>query len=138
MSVGERERATLARVVETFCPGAPSRAVADTIVAELEAVDRPKLVADLVLFLRVIERRTANLVLAGRPRPFSEMTRHPSVRTRYGVVMQPAPFPGSTTTVSPRLRIASTSTLARTPSRYRWAAESSARIEPTSDHAATR
>jgi len=76
VSVGERERATLARVVETFCPGAPSRAVADTIVAELEAVDRPKLVADLVLFLRVIERRTANLVLAGRPRPFSAMTRH--------------------------------------------------------------
>ena len=76
MSVGDQERATLARVVETFCRGAPSRAVADTIVAELEAVDRPKLVADLVLFLRVIERRTANLVLAGRPRPFSAMTRH--------------------------------------------------------------
>ena len=43
MSVGERERATLARVVETFVPGAPANAVANRIVAELEAVGRPKL-----------------------------------------------------------------------------------------------
>jgi len=81
VSLGERERATLARVVETFCPAAPARMVADTIFAELEAVGRPKLVADLVLFLRVIEQPLANLALATLPRRFSAMTQ--GERERY-------------------------------------------------------
>lgn len=81
MTLGERERATLALVVETFVPGAPARAVADRIVSELEAVGRPKLLNDLGLFLRLIESRAANLAIAGRPQPFSGMT--PARRERY-------------------------------------------------------
>ena len=74
MSVGERERATLARVVETFVPGVPASTVADRIVAELESVGRPKLVSDLLLFLRLVEQPVLNLALSGRPRAFSRMT----------------------------------------------------------------
>ena len=81
MTVGERERATLARVVETFVPEAPAPAVADKIVTELEAVGRPKLVNDLVLFLRVIDQPVANLALVGRPRSFMRMS--PAERERY-------------------------------------------------------
>jgi len=81
VSVGERERATLARVVETFVPGAPANAVANRIVAELEAVGRPKLVSDLVLFLRLVEQPLVNLALSGRPRAFSRMTQ--AQRERY-------------------------------------------------------
>ena len=73
MSVGERERATLARVVETIIPEAPARVVADTIVAELEAVGRPKLLNDLVLFLKVIEQPLVNLAISGRATRFSEL-----------------------------------------------------------------
>lgn len=73
MTVGERERATLARVVETIVPEAPARPVADTIVAELEAVGRPKLVNDLVLFLRLIEQPLVNLAVSGRATRFSEL-----------------------------------------------------------------
>jgi choline dehydrogenase-like flavoprotein len=74
VSVSERERLTLARVVETFLPDAPARAVAEGIVAELDAVGRPKLVSDLVLFLRIIEQRLANLALTGRLSRFSELS----------------------------------------------------------------
>ena len=81
MSVGERERATLARVVETFVPGASANAVANRIVAELEAVGRPKLVSDLLLFLRLVEQPLVNLALSGRPRAFSRMTQ--AQRERY-------------------------------------------------------
>jgi long-chain-alcohol oxidase len=73
VTVGERERATLARVVGTIVPDAPARPVADTIVAELEAVGRPKLVNDLVLFLRLIEQPLVNLAAAGWARRFSEL-----------------------------------------------------------------
>jgi hypothetical protein len=67
--IGERERRTLARVVETFSPDAPPDKTADRIVAALTAVGRPKLVADLSLFLRVIEQPIANLVVSLVPRP---------------------------------------------------------------------
>jgi len=73
VTVGERERVTLARVVETIVPDAPARVVADTIVAELEAVGRPKLVNDLVLFLRLIEQPLVNLAIAGRATRFSAL-----------------------------------------------------------------
>src|SRR5438093_711913 len=69
---------------------------------------------------------------------FREITRQPRDRKRYGVTTQPAPFPGSMTTVKALLRIDATSTFERIASRYRWFAVSSDRIEPTSDHAATR
>ena len=69
---------------------------------------------------------------------FSEMTRHPRDRNRYGVERQPAPFPGSTTTVKAAFRIASTSTFPRIASRYRETAVSSDRMDPTSDQGATR
>jgi choline dehydrogenase-like flavoprotein len=71
VTVGERERVTLARVVETIVPDAPPRVVAESIVAELEAVGRPKLVSDLVLFLRLIEQPLVNLAIAGRATRFS-------------------------------------------------------------------
>jgi len=87
----ERLRATLACVVETFCAEAPSRAVADRIVAELEAVGRPKLLSDLALFLRVIELPLANLALAGVSQPFSVMTR--STRERYLLRWADSPLP---------------------------------------------
>jgi len=73
VTIGERERATLARVVETIVPDAPARPVADTIVAELEAVGRPKLLNDLVLFLRLIEQPLVGLAVAGRASRFSEL-----------------------------------------------------------------
>lgn len=73
MTFGERERITLARVVETIVPDAPARPVADTIVAELEAVGRPKLLNDLVLFLRLIEQPLVNLAITGRATRFSEL-----------------------------------------------------------------
>jgi choline dehydrogenase-like flavoprotein len=81
VSLGERERATLARVVETFVPDADAPAVADHIASDLVAVGRPKLVADLVLFLRVIEQPIANLALGSAARRFSRMSPHE--RERY-------------------------------------------------------
>jgi len=81
VTVGERERLTLVRVVETIVPEAPARVVADTIVAELEAVGRPKLVNDLVLFLRLIEQPLVNLASAGRATRFSALD--PAARERY-------------------------------------------------------
>ncbi|HYU82853.1 MAG TPA: NAD(P)-binding protein, partial [Candidatus Polarisedimenticolia bacterium] len=73
MTVAERERATLARVVQTIVPDAPGPLVANTIVAELEAVGRPKLVSDLVLFLRLIEQPLVNLAVAGRATRFTHL-----------------------------------------------------------------
>jgi choline dehydrogenase-like flavoprotein len=73
VTVGERERATLVRIVETIVPEAAAPVVADTIVAELEAVGRPKLLNDLVLFLRLIEQPLVSLAVAGRATRFSEL-----------------------------------------------------------------
>ncbi len=81
MTVGERERVTLAHVVETIVPDAPARVIAETIVAELEAVGRPKLVNDLVLFLRLIEQPLVNLAVAGRATRFSALD--PASRESY-------------------------------------------------------
>jgi choline dehydrogenase-like flavoprotein len=81
VSVGEHERATLVRVVETIVPDAPAPEVAEQIVSELEAVGRPKLVSDLVLFLRVIEQPLVNLAIAGRATRFSGLDA--SSRERY-------------------------------------------------------
>lgn len=81
MSVGERERVTLARVAQTIVPDAPARLIADTIIAELEAVGRPKLLNDLVLFLKVIEQPLVNLAISGSATRFSE--RAPTDRETY-------------------------------------------------------
>jgi len=74
-NLSPRELATLTHVVATFVPDADAAVVARTIVRELEAVGRPKLVADLRLFLGVIDSAALNLALAGRPLPFSRMER---------------------------------------------------------------
>ena len=76
MSIRKRERVTLTRVVETIVPDAPAREVADQIVSELEAVGRPKLLNDLVLFLRLIEQPLVNLAVAGRASRFSDLDAH--------------------------------------------------------------
>jgi len=73
VSVGERERTTLTRVVETIVPDAPAPEVADRIVSELEAIGRPKLLNDLVLFLRLIEQPLVNLAVSGRATRFSDL-----------------------------------------------------------------
>ncbi len=71
--IGERARATLVTVCGTFVPEANAGVVADTIVAELGAIGRPKLLGDLGLFLRSIDSRLANVVLVGRPVRFSDL-----------------------------------------------------------------
>ena len=81
MTIGERERTTLTRVVETIVPDAPARLVANTIVTELEAVGRPKLLNDLVLFLRLIEQPLVNLAVSGGATRFSDLDA--SARERY-------------------------------------------------------
>lgn len=65
----------------TFVPHADAAATSVAIVREIEAVGRPKLIADLRLFLRAIESAAANVVLAARPVPFSRML--PTDRERY-------------------------------------------------------
>jgi len=72
---------TLTRVVETIVPDAPAGPVADTIVSELEAIGRPKLLNDLVLFLRLIEQPLVNLAVAGRATRFTELDA--SAREKY-------------------------------------------------------
>ena len=79
--IGERERAALAAVCATFVPEASDLGVADRLVAELAAIGRPKLVADLRLFLHLIESRLANLALVGRPVRFTRL--EASDRERY-------------------------------------------------------
>ena len=71
--IGDRRRATLVTVCATFVPEASPGAIADAIVAELAAIGRRKLLADLGLFLRLIDSRLVNLVLIGRTRRFSDL-----------------------------------------------------------------
>ena len=71
--IGDRERATLVTVCGTFVPEGTPGAIADAIVAELTAIGRPKLVADLRLFLRFIDSRLVNLALVQRPVRFSDL-----------------------------------------------------------------
>ena len=72
--IGDRARATLVTVCGTFVPEANAGVVADTIVAELGSIGRPKLLDDLALFLGLIESRFVNLVLVGRLVRFSELS----------------------------------------------------------------
>jgi len=74
--IGARERATLVTVSGTFVPEGSPGPIADAIVAELAAIGRPKLLADLRLFLRLIDSRLANLMLVGRPVRFSDLGQH--------------------------------------------------------------
>jgi choline dehydrogenase-like flavoprotein len=71
--MGDDRRATLVTVCGTFVPEANAGPLADAIVAELAAIGRPKLLADLGLFLRLIDSRLANLVLVRRPIRFSDL-----------------------------------------------------------------
>jgi len=71
--IGARGRATLVTVCGTFVPEGSPGAIADAIVAELVAIGRPKLLADLGLFLRLIDSRVVNQVLVGRPVRFSDL-----------------------------------------------------------------
>ena len=71
--IGARGRATLVTVCGTFVPEGSPGPIADAIVAELAAIGRPKLLADLGLFLRLIDSRAANLALVGRPVRFSDL-----------------------------------------------------------------
>lgn len=70
-----RERATLVTVCGTFVPEGSPGVIADEILAELAAIGRPKLLADLRLFLTLIDSRLANLALVGRPVRFSDLDR---------------------------------------------------------------
>lgn len=79
--IGEYLRATLVTVSGTFVPEADPGAVADAIVAELSAIGRPKLLADLRLFLRLVDSRLANLALVQRPVRFSDLV--PGEREAY-------------------------------------------------------
>ena len=71
--IGEYLRATLVTVCGTFVPDASPGVIADTIVSELAAIGRPKLLADLGLFLRLIDWRLVNLALVQRPVRFSDL-----------------------------------------------------------------
>ncbi len=71
--IGARARATLVTVCSTFVPDGSPGAIADAIVAELAAIGRLKLLADLRLFLRLIDSRVVNLALVGRPVRFSDL-----------------------------------------------------------------
>jgi choline dehydrogenase-like flavoprotein len=71
--IGDRERATLVTACGTFVPEGQPGAIADAIVAELAAIGRPKLLADLRLFLRLIDSRLVNAVLIQRPTRFSDL-----------------------------------------------------------------
>ena len=66
-------RATLVSVCATFVPEGNAAVIADAIVNELGAIGRPKLLADLALFLRLIDSRAANVLLVGRPVRFSDL-----------------------------------------------------------------
>jgi choline dehydrogenase-like flavoprotein len=71
--ISDRARATLVTVCGTFVPEANAGVVAETIVAELASIGRPKLLGDLGLFLLLIESRLVNLVLIGRFVRFSDL-----------------------------------------------------------------
>lgn len=90
-ALGTRELATLSAVVDTFVPDADAPAVARTIVREIAAIGRPKLAADLRLFLSLIENPLASLALAGRPTPFSRLDR--ARRERYLIAWADSALP---------------------------------------------
>ena len=71
--IRERERATLVSVCGTFVPDGNPGVIADAIISELAAIGRPKLLADLRLFLRLIDTRLVNLALVQRPVVFSDL-----------------------------------------------------------------
>ncbi len=71
--IGDRERATLVSVCGTFVPDGNPGIIADAIISELAAIGRPKLLADLRLFLRLLDTRLVNLALVGRPVAFSDL-----------------------------------------------------------------
>ena len=71
--IGPRERATLVSVCGTFVPDGNPGIIADAIISELRAIGRPKLLADLRLFLRLIDARLLNVALVGRPIRFSDL-----------------------------------------------------------------
>ncbi len=81
----------LAAVCATFVAEASDLDVADRLVAELAAIGRPKLVAELRRFLRTIESRLANLALVGRPVRFTELTA--TERERYLLRWADSPVP---------------------------------------------
>ena len=71
--IGPRERATLVSVCGTFVPDGNPGIIADAIISELRAIGRPKLLADLRLFLRLIDTGLANIALVQRPVAFSDL-----------------------------------------------------------------
>ena len=71
--IGDRERATLVSVCGTFVPDGNPGVIADAIISELAALGRPKLLADLRRFLRLIDTRVVNLALVRRPVVFSDL-----------------------------------------------------------------
>jgi hypothetical protein len=71
--IGARERATLVTVCGTFVPEGSPGPIADAILTELAAIGRPTLLADLRLFLRLVDSRLANQMLVGRPVRFSDL-----------------------------------------------------------------
>jgi hypothetical protein len=84
LSGGEKQRVAIARVVlkaprilifdeATSALDTKTEREIQAILAELAAIGRPKLLADLGLFLRLIDSRVANLVLVGRPVRFSDL-----------------------------------------------------------------
>ncbi|HEU0237647.1 MAG TPA: hypothetical protein VFR14_14515, partial [Candidatus Limnocylindrales bacterium] len=76
----DAELATLAQLAETFVRGGAVRRAALTAEALSAAAD-PDQVRQLRLVLRVIESRTANLLLSRTARSFSDLA--PSERERY-------------------------------------------------------
>ena len=74
------ELATLAQLAETFVRGGAVRR-AELAAQALAAAADPAQVRRLRLVLRLIESPIANLVLAGRPRAFSDLS--PAARERY-------------------------------------------------------
>jgi choline dehydrogenase-like flavoprotein len=84
--MADRLRA-LAAIVDTFVPGgdglppASELGVPARLLAEVEALGRPRLLSELNLLLGALESPLANLALAGRPVRFSTLS--PSGRERY-------------------------------------------------------
>jgi len=74
------ELATLAELAETFVRGGAVRR-ADLFEQALEGAADPAQVRQLRLVLRLVESRLVNLVLAGTPRPFRDLS--PPARERY-------------------------------------------------------
>ena len=76
----ERELATLAEIAETFVRGDARRRARLTTEALERAAD-PEQVRQFHRLLGLMESRFANLLLGGRPRPFTSMS--PGARERY-------------------------------------------------------